>query len=238
VMTPQGQMIQYDLSRGKYDVTVETGPSFSSRRQEAAQGMTEFARVVPMAAPLIGDMLAEAQDWPQADKLKERLQALLPPELRPPPMGPDGKPLPPEPPPPPPPDPAMVAMEQKTALAEKQLEIDKAAAAAKAQLDRQVAEWQRDIDFWKAEQQAELDRQKAVAAKQLERDVKLGEAAIEAAPDVLKGFEGMGDVATNLANIAQTMMAALTAPTEVIRDPQTGEIIGSRKQMLPPGAMN
>jgi hypothetical protein len=91
---------------------------------------------------------------------------------------------------------------------------------------------------WKAEQQAQLDRDKAVAAKQLERDVKFGEAAVEAAPDVLKGFEGMGDVATNLANIAQTMMAALTAPTEVIRDPQTGEIIGSRKQMLPPGAMN
>jgi hypothetical protein len=238
VMTPQGQMVQYDLSRGKYDVTVETGPSFSSRRQEAAQGMTEFARVVPMAAPLIGDMLAEAQDWPQADKLKERLQALLPPELRPPPMGPDGKPLPPEPPPPPPPDPAMLEMEQKTALAEKQLQIDTMAAQAKHELAKQEAKWSHDIDVWKAEQQAQLDRDKAVAAKQLERDVKLSEAAIEQAPDVLKGFEGMGDVATNLANIAQTMMAALTAPTEVIRDPQTGEIIGSRKQMLPPGAMN
>lgn len=238
VMTPMGQQIQYDLSRGKYDVTVETGPSFSSRRQEAAQGMTEFARVVPMAAPLIGDMLAEAQDWPNADKLKERLQALLPPELRPPPMGPDGKPLPPQPPPPPPPDPAMVEMEQKTALAEKQLQIDTMAAQAKHQLAQQEAKWSHDIDVWKAQQQAQLDRDKALATKQLERDVKLSEATIEAAPDVLKGFEGMGEVATNLANIAQTMVMALTAPTEVIRDPQTGEIIGSRKQIAPPEAMN
>ena len=86
--------------------------------------------------------------------------------------------------------------------------------------------------------QAQLDRDKALATKQLERDVKLSEATIEAAPDVLKGFEGMGEVATNLANIAQTMVMALTAPTEVIRDPQTGEIIGSRKQIAPPEAMN
>lgn len=235
---PQGEQIMYDLSRGKYDVTVETGPSFSSRRQEAAAGMTEFARVVPMAAPLIGDMLAEAQDWPNADKLKERLQAMLPPELRPPPMGPDGKPLPPQPPPPPPPDPAMVAMEQKTALAEKQQQIDAMAAQAKHELDKQQAEWAHSIDVWKAQQQAQLDRDKAIAAKQLERDVKLGEAAIEAAPDVLKGFEGMGEVANNLAAIAQTMVLAITAPTEVIRDPQTGEIIGSRKQIQPPEAMN
>jgi hypothetical protein len=228
VMGPDGmQQVQYDLSRGKYDVTVETGPSFTSRRQEAAQGMTEFARVVPMAAPLIGDMLAEAQDWPQSEKLKERLQALLPPELRPPPMGPDGKPLPPQPPPPPPPDPAMLEMEQKAAMAEKQLEIDKAAAAAKADLDRQVAEWEHEIDVWKAEQQAELDRQKARMSKDLERDVKLAEGAIEHAPEVLKGFEGMGDVAQNLASIAQAMTVALTAPKRVIRDPNTGEIVGS-----------
>ena len=132
----------------------------------------------------------------------------------------------------------MVAMEQKAALAEKQHELDKASAAAKAQLDRWMAEQQAEIDRWKAEQQAQLERDKAVAAKQLERDVKFGEAAVEAAPDVLKGFEGMGDVATNLANIAQTMVMALTAPTEVIRDPQTGEIIGSRKQITPPEAMN
>ena len=233
-----GEQIYYDLSRGKYDVTVETGPSFSSRRQEAAAGMTEFARVVPMAAPLIGDMLAEAQDWPNADKLKERLQMMLPPELRPPPMGPDGKPLPPQPPPPPPPDPAIVQMEAKTALAEKQMQLDAMSAQATHELAKQEAQWAHEIDVWKAQQQAELDRDKAIAAKQLERDVKFGEAAIEAAPDVLQGFAGMGEVATNLANIAQTMVMALTAPTEVIRDPQTGEIIGSRKQMLPPGTMN
>jgi hypothetical protein len=78
VETPDGRRLN-DLSVGRYDVTVKTGPSFSTRREESAQAMLEFMRVYPQAAPMLGDMLADAMDWPGANEIAARLRALLPP---------------------------------------------------------------------------------------------------------------------------------------------------------------
>jgi hypothetical protein len=72
----------YDLSVGKYDLTVRAGPSFTSRREEAATQMIELIRAYPAAAPVIGDLLARNLDWPGADEIAERLSSLLPGELR------------------------------------------------------------------------------------------------------------------------------------------------------------
>jgi hypothetical protein len=68
----------YDLTAGKYDVTVTTGPSFTTRREEAATQMTEMVRAFPDAAPVIGDLIAKNLDWPGADEIAERLKAINP----------------------------------------------------------------------------------------------------------------------------------------------------------------
>lgn len=77
---PDGALMTkvYDLSVGKYDLTVTTGPSYTTRRQEAAAEMTEMVRAYPQAAPLIGDLIAKNLDWPGADEISKRLQAALP----------------------------------------------------------------------------------------------------------------------------------------------------------------
>lgn len=72
----------YDLRVGKYDLVVKTGPSFTSRREEAATQMVELIRAFPQAAPVIGDLLAKNLDWPGADEVAERLHALLPPQIQ------------------------------------------------------------------------------------------------------------------------------------------------------------
>jgi len=72
----------YSLTTGKYDVTVSSGPSFTTRREEAANQMIELLRAFPQAAPAIGDLLAKNLDWPGADEIAERLKALLPDELK------------------------------------------------------------------------------------------------------------------------------------------------------------
>lgn len=77
----------YDLSLGKYDLTVSSGPSFTSRREEAAVQMTELIRAYPAAAPVLGDLLARNLDWPGADEIAARLQKLLPPALQAPQQG-------------------------------------------------------------------------------------------------------------------------------------------------------
>lgn len=67
---------------GKYDITVSIGPSFSTKRQEAATAMSELISRQPGLMNLAGDIFARNLDWPGADELAERLKALLPPEVK------------------------------------------------------------------------------------------------------------------------------------------------------------
>jgi hypothetical protein len=78
--TQQPKTRIYDLAAGKYDLTVKAGPSFTSRREEAADQMMQFIQALPQSAPVIGDLLAANLDWPQADEIGERLKSLLPPQ--------------------------------------------------------------------------------------------------------------------------------------------------------------
>jgi hypothetical protein len=81
IQTPDGEMVVNDLSRGKYDVRVSVGPSYSTKRQEAAEGMMEFVRVYPAAAQVAGDLIAKNMDLPGADELADRLKKILPPGM-------------------------------------------------------------------------------------------------------------------------------------------------------------
>ena len=71
-----------DVTVGAYDVVFRPGPSFSTRREEAREGMTAFLQSSPNAAPLVLDLIAKLQDWPNADKIGKRLEHLLPEPIR------------------------------------------------------------------------------------------------------------------------------------------------------------
>lgn len=75
----EGKDVIHDLSKGKYDVVVTTGPNFQTRRMEAQQGMIEFTKALPQTAPLISDLVARNSDWPGADQIADRLKKTLPP---------------------------------------------------------------------------------------------------------------------------------------------------------------
>ena len=70
-----------DMSVGKYDVRVAVGPSFNTKRQEAAESMMMFVQTLPQAAQVIGDLVAKNMDWPGADLIAERLKKTLPPGI-------------------------------------------------------------------------------------------------------------------------------------------------------------
>lgn len=70
-----------DVTIGKYDVRIQVGPSYQTKRQEGQDGMMEFMRVVPQASQVAGDIFAGMQDWPEADRVQERLKKTLPPGL-------------------------------------------------------------------------------------------------------------------------------------------------------------
>lgn len=70
-----------NLAIGKYDVTITTGASYTTRRVEAAEAMMEAVQVFPELMSVAGDLIAKAQDWPGAEELAERLRKTIPPHL-------------------------------------------------------------------------------------------------------------------------------------------------------------
>jgi hypothetical protein len=76
------ETVENDITVGAYDVVLETGPSYSTKRQEAKDGMVEFIRSAPETAPAVMDLVAKAQDWPLADQFAERLEAIAPPSVQ------------------------------------------------------------------------------------------------------------------------------------------------------------
>ena len=71
-----------DLTHGRYDVRVSVGPSYQNKRQQASDGMLQFLQTVPAAQQFVADLVAGAQDWPDADRIAERLRKALPPEMQ------------------------------------------------------------------------------------------------------------------------------------------------------------
>lgn len=71
-----------DLSRGKYDVTITSGPSFSTQRQEASETYMEMSQGNPQLMGVAGDLIFKALDLPYADEISERLKTLLPPQIQ------------------------------------------------------------------------------------------------------------------------------------------------------------
>lgn len=82
----------FNPNAGKYGVTVTIGPSFATKRIEAAESMMEFVKALPNTAALVSDLIAKYQDWPGAEEIASRLAKAIPPNL----LTPDQKDVPPQ----------------------------------------------------------------------------------------------------------------------------------------------
>jgi len=70
------------LGVGKYDLAVEAGPSFNTKRQEAVTSMMDMLKIRPELGAVIGDLVAKNLDFPGAEEIANRLKAMLPPEIQ------------------------------------------------------------------------------------------------------------------------------------------------------------
>lgn len=130
----------YDVTTGKYDVTCEAGPSFSTKREEAAAQMMELGRMFPPMMQVAGDLLVKNLDWPGADDIADRLKAMLPPQLQ-------GQ------------SPQVMQMRQQMQ------QMDQMAKQAVSQLNQQIAQLQQQLQQEKSHDaqamlQADIDRKK------------------------------------------------------------------------------
>lgn len=170
---PDGEPIN-DLSRGKYDVTVTVGPSFSTQRQEAAEIYTQLAQANPAVFGVAGDLIFKSFDLPYADDMAERMKAMLPPPVQQMLQAKEqnnGKALPPE---------AMQAVmqaQQQMEMVQQQAQVVQQAAAEAEGLKSEAEKAAADLETKRAQLNADYQRMVADIAKK-EAALVLKEASL------------------------------------------------------------
>lgn len=64
----------FNPSVGRYEVVVDAGPSYDTKREEAFEALTNLIVGNPAMAQVIGDLYMAVADFPIADKLRERMR--------------------------------------------------------------------------------------------------------------------------------------------------------------------
>lgn len=70
--------VMNDVTVGLYDVVMDTGPGYNSKRQAAVEAMTPILAADPNLMGQIGDLWFRNQDFPGADVIADRLATLNP----------------------------------------------------------------------------------------------------------------------------------------------------------------
>jgi len=76
-----GKIKMFNPKIGRYQVTVTIGPSYATKRIEAAESQIDFMRTVPQIAPLIADIVAKNSDWSGAEEIAARIAKTQDPKL-------------------------------------------------------------------------------------------------------------------------------------------------------------
>lgn len=70
-----------NICMGKYDVVLDTGPSFTTQRQEAVDGFMAILQTSPELMQVIGDKVVENMDLPGSSEIADRLFKMVPAQL-------------------------------------------------------------------------------------------------------------------------------------------------------------
>lgn len=188
--------IENDVTVGAYDVAMEMGPSYTTRREAALDGMIQLVQAAPQLAPLVLDLLAKAQDWPMADKIAKRIRTMLPPQIQAEEAEESGEAPPATMPPSPEQQAAMMAQQRQQELDGQRHELD----AAKIMVEREklhaeIAKIQGEVE------KAALDHQARLAEASRPAEAQGG------APD--PRVDQIAQALDQLAHVVATLMEAM-----------------------------
>lgn len=71
----------FDLGVGRYDVTVDAGPSYETKRQEAVAAILDLVQSFPPIMQVAGDILIRNMDWSGSKEIAERLKKTMDPAI-------------------------------------------------------------------------------------------------------------------------------------------------------------
>ena len=139
----QGKPHTFDLTRGRYDCTVSTGPSYQTKRQEASDSLFQLMKALPpQQSAVIGDLAVRATDIPYAAEAADRIKKTLPPGIVPPEGGAAA------------PDPQVAQLQQQLQQAHQQLQQAQGGTQVegmKIASAEKIARWRIEADLLKAE---------------------------------------------------------------------------------------
>ena len=245
---PNGQPRLYNLSVGRYDVSVKTGPSYTTQREATRDALTQLAQAAPQMAPIMADIIVKLMDFPDADRAARRLMAMLPPQVQAAEHADQQSGIPPEA------QMALQAMQQQLQQAQAQVQqmaaelqskqAEQQLKAAEIQVKREeVGIKQGDQQLKAAELQARLQAEaeaRALAQQQAQAEAEGDDAeaqmqqqmvaaltalaqqqqqASAAVAQVAQGQQGLADALAQLA-------AMVRAPRRLVRD-EAGRPIGA-----------
>ena len=72
------EMVLNDVTIGEYDVVMETGPGYNTKRQEAVDSMMTLLSADPSLMQQAGDLIFRNMDFPGADVIADRLASVNP----------------------------------------------------------------------------------------------------------------------------------------------------------------
>lgn len=179
------QQVLNDMTVGEYSVTISSGPSYDTMRQEAVDGMIQTAQSWPKLMDIAGDKVVRSMDWPMSDEIADRIEKTLPPELRDQEEGPDGEPagqpeLPPE---------VQQQMQQmEHALNDLMGQLDQAKSGIEKA--RIAADAQIQVAKINAENRSDVAELKGVISMLVQRMQPPPELAADVAEDLQEGGEG------------------------------------------------
>ena len=79
---PAGKVLNYELNKGRYGVSVSIGKSYKSRNEEGADEMGNLFQANPALFPILGDIYLKFRDFPGHLEAAERVKKMLPPPLQ------------------------------------------------------------------------------------------------------------------------------------------------------------
>jgi hypothetical protein len=216
----------FDLTTGKYDVTISTGPSYQSKRQED-RAMLQAMLQGPMGQQLAqraGDLVAKTLDSPIAAELAERL---MPPDIAAKQQQGNAPQIPPQ------------MQQQMQALMQQHQQLVQALHEAQNQLESKQSEIQMKNDADLAKAQLDSQTKLQIAQMNNEATILIAEAQIAGngiLPELQKTVNDLKSQQEDLAQLALAHHAALSGPVT----PPDGSVppTPSAQPSAPMGASN
>lgn len=207
---------------GRYDVAIDTGPSYQTQRQEAADALTTLTQSNPQIMAVAGDIVMRSYDFPMADELAKRLEMTLPPALQ----KKDKNPLPPQV------EQAMQQMQQQIQ------QMGEALNNASQQVDGLEAEIAQREQALMQEQgkrlKVEIDLQRERALNEIEEAQDPVDPALEQQAKIeVSRIQAESNERIKLLEVAGQMVAGQMRPqepVEPVEEPEPGPDLGMLMQ--------